>query len=55
MNHMENINPYFKNYHSTFNILALFYFIFCQYFEKIFIICAEIFKKSKVQLSGFEP
>jgi hypothetical protein len=31
------------------------YFLFCRTFEILFIICAEILIKSKVQLSSFEP
>jgi hypothetical protein len=42
-------------YHSTFTIQhKLNYFLFCQTFEKIFIICAKILINLKVQLSRFE-
>jgi len=43
-------------YRSTFTISVwIKYFLFCQTFEKLFIVCAKIFINLKVELSGIEP
>jgi hypothetical protein len=53
---LKEVKPHEKNYHSTFNILALLLLLlFFLTFEILFIICVEFLIKSKVQLSNFEP